>query len=477
MKLSEVRKDNDFFRIDSDYFKKELLTVLTGNLMLEPLGGFVKDGYRVVYENTKVVEPEIAKEKNLPIFLQATDIQTPFINRELFSYVDESDWINYPKGRVQRGEILIEVKGKAEKAAFVPDDFPEKTLISGSLYKLTVNQKINKLYLLIYLISKYGQAFKERAKTNLLISFISKYDLYKIPVPVFSSEFQKQIETVVKEAHGKLEQSKRLYAEAESLLLDELGLRDWQPTEENTAVKSFKESFLASGRLDAEYYQPKYDQLENAIEDCKYEKHVLGSLIEPIKNGAEFRDFVEEGIPYIRVGDVKGGRINLQNAKKISPPDASYTKDVKLQIGDILFTRKGSFGNSAIVGEKELGAIISSEIMLLRLRTQFKEEVLPQYLSLFLNSKFGFLQVERRVHGVAFYSISQPDLAAVQVIIPPIEIQTNIVGKISESMTTERESKRLLETAKRGVEMAIERNERAALELINSEIGRDRICS
>ncbi|MBN3871173.1 hypothetical protein [Nostoc sp. JL33] len=46
-----------------------------------------------------------------------------------------------------------------------------------------------------------------------------------------------------------MRQSKVIYQQAEDLLLSELGLKDWQPTEETVAVKSFAESFLSCDRL------------------------------------------------------------------------------------------------------------------------------------------------------------------------------------------------------------------------------------
>ena len=226
MMLGEVLMDNANKRIDSDYFKKQFLNFFDNVPSLRPLGDFVEDGYRVVYENTEIIDVQIAKEKGCPVFLQATDINTPFINRNNLHYVDETEWVRYPKGRIKKGEILIEVKGKVEKVAIVPDDFPEKTLVSGSLYKMSVNKKISKHVLLCYLISKYGVAFKDRYKSNLLISFISKSDLYRIPVPDFSVEFQNKIDAVFARIIDCQTQSKILYAEAEGTLLEELGLKE-----------------------------------------------------------------------------------------------------------------------------------------------------------------------------------------------------------------------------------------------------------
>ncbi|ODG98297.1 hypothetical protein A4S05_09515 [Nostoc sp. KVJ20] len=470
LQLSYVIQDSDKFRFDSDYFQKEFLAALKAVQNYQLLGQYVKYGYRVVYESTEIIDAEEGKTRNCPIFLQATDITTPFIETGNLFYVDEADWIRYPQGRIKKGELLIEVKGKAEKISIVPDDFPEKVLVTGSLYKLTVNNDINRYYLLIYLITKYGIAFRNRYKSNLLISFISKQELYSIPIPSFSTRFQVVIESIFRELSRLRNLSNEIYQQAENLLLSELGLKDWQPTEETVAVKSFAESFLSCDRLDAEYYQPKYDQVEEVIKGCGFPSQNLGSLINPIQNGFDYREYTEEGTPYIRVGDVKNGQINFESAVKIPITMADVNKPVGLQVGDILFTRKGSFGNSAVVTELEVNGIISSEIMLVRLTSAFKKEILPEYVSLFLNSKFGYLQVERRVHGVAYYSISQPDLANLLIPILPKPQQQKIVEKIKSSFLLKLKSKQLLEIAKTGVERAIETDEATATAWINQQL-------
>jgi restriction endonuclease S subunit len=92
------------------------------------------------------------------------------------------------------------------------------------------------------------------------------------------------------------------------------------------------------------------------------------------------------------------------------------------------------------------------------------------FISLFLNSKFGYLQVERRVHGVAYYSISQPDLANLLIPILPKKQQQKIVEKIKSSFSLKLQSKQLLEIAKTGVERAIETDEATATAWINQQL-------
>jgi type I restriction enzyme, S subunit len=440
------------------------MQVLKSNLALKPFSNFVEEGYRVIYENTNVIEPEFAKKNDFPVFLQATDISTPFISTNSLCYVDETDWIRYPKGRINRGELLIEVKGKIEKVAFVPDDFPEHTLVSGSLYKLQVNQNINKFYLLIYLISKYGQSFKERAKTNLLVSFVSKHDLYKIPVPTFSDAFQLEIERLVKSAHVQTEESKALYAEAEKMLLDELGLSNWQPSTENVAVKSLKESFLETGRLDAEYFQPKYDEIEAKIKEYKYGFDTLGNLSKYVLTG----EYSDEYLPkdkgrvfYIRSTNIKNSLIEEDESHFVNPNFERIAVE-----GDILTARVGTIGIFGAVTENISGSVYSDNILCFRLPDNLNHLVYTRYF----NSRFNFELVDRFARGSVQQRLNQETLKDLTVPIFRDEIQQKVKEVLEMSFELQTKSKQLLELAKQAVEVAIEQDEETALQLINGGI-------
>lgn len=57
-------------------------------------------------------------------------------------------------------------------------------------------------------------------------------EFYKnLLVPMFSKEFQLEIEAMVKDSHKALENSKKLYKEAESILYEALGLDAENPLE------------------------------------------------------------------------------------------------------------------------------------------------------------------------------------------------------------------------------------------------------
>lgn len=313
-------------------------------------------------------------------------------------------------------------------------------------------RNIKPLFLVTLLQSRIGFALIERRQRGSSGQIeIYPSDIASIPIPQLDDKFQQEIVSLQERAHQLRQKSKSLYAQAEALLLSELGLDDLDLSHQPTYTRNFSQVWSA-GRLDAEHFQPKYYRLEEVIQSGRFSTCVLGELIEPIRNGFDYRNFAEEGTPYIRVGDIRIGRIDIEGTLRVPITINDVDKGIALQPGDILFTRKGTFGNAAVVRQGQEHVIISSEIMLLRLKDR---RVRPDYLALFLNSQAGYLQVERRVHGVAFYSISQADLASILVPIACEDIQEQLSSLVKRSIETEQEAKRLLEEAKRRVEAMI----------------------
>ncbi|QMT32232.1 restriction endonuclease subunit S [Alysiella filiformis] len=447
--FSEVLKDNDNSRIDSEYFKKEFLNFFKNIPNLRNLSEFVLDGYRVVYENTKIIDSEVAQEKDCPIFLQATDLATPFIRADNFSYVDNQDWERYVKGRIKSGEILIEVKGKVEKVAIVPNDFPDKTLVSGSLYKMTVNEKISKYVLLTYLISKYGTAFKNRYKTNLLISFISKPDLYRIPVPNFSSELQNKIDSMFINIFKSQKQSEILYKEAETLLLEHLGLKDFQAACKPVNIKSLKDSFLQTGRLDAEYYQPIYELLKNHIFSHSNGFAKLGDVCR--LNDENYTPKDNQEYDYIELSNIgKSGEItgSTRALGKELPSRARR----KVQANQVMISSiEGSLQSCAIVPAHYDNALCSTGFYVLS-----SDKINAETLLVLFKSSLMQQILKKNCSGTILTAINKEELLNIPLPIIDEKIQTQIAEFLRQSNDLREQATQLLAQAKSNVELEIE---------------------
>jgi restriction endonuclease S subunit len=448
--LSDVLTDNENKRIDSEYFKKYFLNFFNNVPNLRPLSYFVKDGYRVVYESTQIVELDEGKMNNYPYFLQATDLETPFIKTDDLFYVHEADWERYPKGRIKHGEILVEVKGNIEKVSIVPDGFPEKTLVSGSLFKLTINNNISKHVLLCYLISKYGVAFKNRYKTNLLISYISKPDLYRIPVPEFSSSFQIKIDDKFNFIFKYRKQSQVLYRQAECLLLETIGLSNFKPSEKATNIRSFKESFGATGRLDAEYYHPKYEEIEGTIR--KYKKGFTPISNQFKQNKTAF-DISEKQYNYIEIGDVNVGSGSYA-FNMIDVAELPANAKIKAKYGNVLISKvRPNRGAVTIINESIHNLIVSGAFTVLEEKGSYKKEV----LFILLRTPYYKEWLLKYNVGTSYPVIKDEDVLSLPIPLIDDGIQQQIAQLVNESFALRQESERLLAEAKELVEREIEK--------------------
>jgi type I restriction enzyme S subunit len=194
---------------------------------------------------------------------------------------------------------------------------------------------------------------------------------------------------------------------------------------------------------------------EKALSACKYPLKTIGDILsDPIVNGLDARKFVEAGTKYLRVGNIKPDQIDDTDIKFVNIAIDNMKKDIKLEPGDVLLTRKGTFGISAVVRDTT-DYIISSEIMRLRL----KKEVNPFYFSIINNTSAIQEQYKQKAVGAIMGSLSQEVLKTVKVPIPPRHIQHRIVKQFQEKRKKAKklreEAKELLEKAKREVENII----------------------
>ena len=186
-------------------------------------------------------------------------------------------------------------------------------------------------------------------------------------------------------------------------------------------------------RLDPFYYRTEFQLLEKRLHNSPYRVEKLIRLLKKLVNGYDCRDYAEQGIPYLKVANVKPNKIVLEGVSYI--PDLPIDKDSTVRQGDFLLTRKGSFGIAAVVGDEVDRAIISSEVFKLTLRDTLDE----RYLAYWFNTAIGQLYFDRIKTGAIMGHISQEALKSVLVPVPPLEIQNRIVGKMDATYTVKKQ--------------------------------------
>lgn len=145
-------------------------------------------------------------------------------------------------------------------------------------------------------------------------------------------------------------------------------------------------------RLDTHYYLPKFVKTEKTLHHFKGNIIQLRNVlqVDPL-NGVDARNYIARGQRYLRVQNIRPFEIDTKKIKHVEPVG---TKEVGLAIGDILLTRKGSFGYAAEVAKEHIDCLISSEIILLRVSKA--APCSPSFIVTWLNYLFAQTLFDKR---------------------------------------------------------------------------------
>jgi restriction endonuclease S subunit len=286
---------------------------------------------------------------------------------------------------------------------------------------------------------------------------VNPEEVKEIDIPILSIDFQKKIKSNFEEANKKRIQAQQFYRQAEELLLETIGLKDFQPSPENKNIKSLSESFLATGRLDAEYYQPKYEEIENRMKSIPHS--YLSELVTFINHGKQ--------PPYIETGTVRvfsqkwiGDKsidysfLEATNEPFTSEEFAAQNSKYVAKKNDILYYSVGA--NLGYCHNYMLDEAIMPGSFITLIRANNKK-VNPIYLGMALNSLAGRFQAEKHKSASAQPYIYPKDISDFVIPLTKIEIQQQIAALVEKSFYLRLESEKLLIEAKNMVEKEIER--------------------
>lgn len=318
-----------------------------------------------------------------------------------------------------------------------------------------------KHYILTYLNTHYANKLVLRRRSGNAQPKLNVGDLTYIPIPLFSTDLELKISELVMRSKYTIELSKNVYRDAENILLNKLELIEWRIPSKTQSVKKVSESFIESGRLDAEYYQPKYDELFELL--SAYDTKPLSEIVsirKSIEPGSEA--YQTDGIPFIRVANLS--KFGITDTDVYLSAE-EYADTIRPKKDTILLSKDGSVGIAYKV-EESTDIITSGAILHLTIKD---DSVMPDYLTLVLNSIVVKMQAERDAGGSVIQHWKPSEIDKVVIPILDNEVQVQIIEKVQESFALRKESKHLLELAKTAVEIAIEQGEDKALELLTTK--------
>lgn len=457
LRNSEVKADNVTYRFDAEFFRKEFL---------DAVEAVEKCRYSYIDEITSWVTQgpnPVFSETGTPC-LTGRNINEGEVSYSNPDYLDDEEYEKLKRYQLKTGDTLITLKGKGSigKIGYVTDG--RKAIFSRDIGVVRPN-KINAGYLNVYILCKYGKLLVDRGETGGTgQSTLTTSYLKSIPVPRFGIE--DDIGDALNLVERLREQSKAAYDEAETLLLADLNLTNWKPKHQLVFVKNYSDAKLAE-RIDAEYYQPKFEEIVKVIKAYKGGWDTLGNLVtvkKCIEVGSD--EYLDEGIPFVRVSNLSP--FEITEDKYISEKLYAEIKQHQPKQGEILFSKDATPGIAHYLDAQPRKMIPSGGILRLKSKTS---KINNEYLTLVLNSILVKEQINRDVGGSIILHWRPDQVKETVIPILAEEKQTEIQTKVIESFSLRKQSKHLLECAKRVVEIAIEKDEQAAMDWLKEQTG------
>jgi len=443
-------------RLDSEFYKKEYIQI--ENILKSKSHKFLTDLVKVSDGNHMKISDSFTDE-GIPYY-RGQDVSSFFIEQSSALCITETAFSKpfMKRSYLKQNDILLSIVGTIGKLSLVKEK--AKATCSCKLAILRP-RNLTSNYISIFLESKYGQKQIERFTRGAVQQGLILEDMNQLIVPYFSEDLKKKINNSIELSYSKLSKSKSLYKEAEEILLKELDLLDFEPTQENIAIKSFSESFLATGRLDSEYYQPKYDEIEKKIQSKKF-TFIKNEFVQVKKTF----DKSQKDYKYIEIGDINiSDGSNTYNTVQTSKLPANAK--INVSKNDLLISKVRPYrGAVSVINFDEKDLIVSGAFTVLRVKEENKINI--QVIQVLLRtSVYKELLLKYNV-GTSYPVIKDDDILNLIIPIIDLKIQTIIEQKIKTSFQLKSESKALLELAKRAVEVAIEEGEEVALEMVGA---------
>ncbi|OGL53664.1 MAG: hypothetical protein A3C43_07165 [Candidatus Schekmanbacteria bacterium RIFCSPHIGHO2_02_FULL_38_11] len=432
-------------RLDAEYYQPEyFIDYSKGNW--KPIGSFLE-----------ICQYGISQAMNenavgCPIF-RMDDIKNAFLMDDEVKYVEISKNI-FTQFKLEKNDVLFNRVNS--------EDFVGRTgifkldgifVFASYLVRLRVKKEDSILadYLNIFLNSSFGikqiRKFRRRAVNQ---ANVNAEELKQIRIPFFPQNIQKEIEQLSNESWNNYELSKALYSQAEDLLLEELGLKDFKPEEDLSCTVNLSE-VKSAHRADAEYFQPKYEKIIEKIK--KYGAEVLLNIVENVP--AKFNPLTQPDklFKYVELSNINSSIGIIDGYSEVSGQEAPGRAKRVLKTNDVIVSSvEGSLEKVALANKEQDGFLASTGFF------QFRgKEILPEVLLVLAKSLVLQMQLEKQCAGTILTAVPKEAIKNVFIPILPKSIQQKIADLVRQSHEARRKAKELLEEAKRKVEEMIEK--------------------
>ena len=346
--------------------------------------------------------------------------------------------------------ILSTIRPNRNAVAIIPGELDNEICSTGfSVIKARI---VNPWFLFAFLKTKYAINQLVRLTMASMYPAVSEEDIGTILIPLPSSFFQENIESIIKESCEKLNEANTKYKEAERLLTRVLGLEELKITKPKTFEVKFND-VEPTLRFDAEHYQPKYKQVKEFIRKSGYQVKKLREVVEISNKKIDPSQEPTKYFNYIELANINPSTGEIGEYSQIIGHKAPSRARMPVKSGDVLVASlSGSLDNVGLVPVELDSAIASTGFFVIR-----SKKFLSEFLFLLFRTDLIKLQLEEKTAGAIMSAVPKTTFGDILIPLVPIEKQNPIAILINESFKLHKKARELLNKAKKEVEDFIEK--------------------
>ncbi|WP_335994330.1 restriction endonuclease subunit S [Acinetobacter pittii] len=452
-------------RLDVDFYKPEILA-LEYKVRSKASGKLSKYIAKIASGSTPSKTEEHKYYTTSELGIPFLRVQNLCVNGEIsftgLKYINEETHEGLLKrSQVYGGDLLVKITGVGRMA--IASVAPENFIANTNQHMVVIKPKnISSKYLAQYLNLDLVEKLASRRSTGGTRPALDYPALKSIPI-IENIDFSKLNDAYLKQKRILKEANEKL-ASIDAYLLEKLGVklpRQEKQLKSRIFIRNYTE--IMQSRWDSYFHQKHFinfhDELNNSIYpviDLKNLSKKITSGITP-KSGGDAYVSSDDGIPFIRSGDINiDGNLDYSNLLYIK--EEIHNKEMnssKLQKNDLMIAIVGAtIGQIGIyLGKDE--ANINQAIALVRL----KDDLNPFFFKELIKSSIGQWNLNHLKRPVARANINLEEISTMRLIVPPIEIQDELVEHIQkirdEAKKLETEANLVLEKAKQEIEKMI----------------------
>jgi type I restriction enzyme M protein len=441
----------EFWRFDPEFWQSLYLDNLTAIRSTRDAGLNVAHLKKLVLTVTgSAFYPSFVgyySDKGLP-FLRVADLGELFLKSENMVRIESAViQTHHQVSTIEPGDLVVAKGGSIGGVCVITDDFGETAVCRDVIAVRTDRNLLDPYYLAVFLNTRFGKLQLERNKSQQVQAHLTFPAVQRMEVAYPGPEEQIRVREIAIAAYEAAVKSKKSYSKAQQLLETELGL-DKLTFQKPVGYVARLSDIELSRRLDPEHYFPAF----NAF--CA--RLPAGITLSPLSIHLEFCQrgkqpvYAKAGLPVINSKHVQPNRV-IQEGNRFAL--ANPVADLQIRFGDTLIngTGRGTIGRAAPYFGESL-AVADNHVTILR-----SSSLDPAFLSLYLNSAAGQMQVEMHQRGTSGQLELYPfDIRKFLVWPAPAELQRELRDLYDKGTSAERESRQLLEQAKARVEQLIE---------------------